>query len=143
MTPRTPRDATTGLPQAAYTVLNSCGYNTSVASPATIAYLPERGMGASWPANSTLSAAASGVPWSAPGNAVAHVVTPRAAAAAQAYFACPALTGPELENHDTTPCFVQGSHWEGRQMRSELMCSTSSAAPKVSPMTLGLHEDSG
>ena len=144
VTPRTPRSpADPALPAPAYAVRTSCGGSDYVAAPSSIAYVAERGMSASWPPASTLSAAASGVPWAAPGNAVAHVVTPAAAAAAQAFFACPALSGPELENHDTSSCFVQGSHWEGRLFRGELMASTAFPGQKVSAVTLGLHEDSG
>jgi leishmanolysin-like peptidase len=143
VTPRTPRDATTGLPGSAYKVTGSCGTTATVAAPGTIAYYPQRGMTGSWAPTDATAASASTVTWSAPGNSVAQFVTPAAAKAAQAYFGCPTLAGPELENQDTTSCFVQGSHWEGRVLRAELMCTTSSTSAKVSAITLGVHEDSG
>lgn len=109
VTPRTPRDATTGLPASAYSVVNSCGYSTSVAAPSTLAYYPQRGMTGSWLPTATTAAAASTVTWTAPGNSVAQFVTPKAVAAAAAYYACSTLNGPELENHDTTDVSTCGA----------------------------------
>ena len=88
VTPRTPRDATTGLPASAYSVVNSCGYSTSVAASSTLAYYPQRGMTGSWLPTATTAAAASTVTWTAPANSVAQFVTPKAVAAAAAYFGC-------------------------------------------------------
>lgn len=98
---------------SAYTC-NSQSYNTPVASESTVAYFSERGMSCSYP---------NGI--ATPSNCVHKFVTPNALAAARAYFACDSLNGLELENQLTTPCDLQGSHFEQRILSTtvSLRCS--------------------
>ena len=142
-TARTPRDAWGNPDPATFGIaIAGCGTQT-VAAKNTIDYATERGMACAW---SGATAATSNIPFGNTGkqayDCVARIVTPRVAEAAQAFFGCPSLAGAELENQDTTSCFIQGSHWESRMFATELMSPFSTANAKLSPLTLAVFEDS-
>lgn len=63
--------------------------------------------------------------------------------AARTHFGCADLAGAELENQDTTPCALQGSHWEQRVFNGEVMTPFSTHTSFVSSVTLATLEDSG
>lgn len=101
-----------GIPCSTYT----CNGQTSsqfVPADTTVAYFNERGMSCTYP---------TGI--ATPANCVYKFVTPAAIAAAQYYFDCPSLNGAELENQLTTPCDLQGSHWEQRIFSQEVRVLT-------------------
>jgi leishmanolysin-like peptidase len=144
---RTPRDSY-GDPADAYYKTFSCGGSSTgdyVASPSTISYANERGMSCSWGSAATWATA--NIPYGsggkAPSDCVARISTPRVAAAAKIFFGCSTLAGADLENQDTSSCFVQGSHWDARTLASEFMAAYSSVGSKISPITLAVFEDSG
>ena len=158
LAPRTPRDAFSGAPRAAFTITRTCNgasLSTHLPSARTVQYFGERGAAAcGW--NASGVAAASRLPLSPavtpllPAAAcVARLVTPAAAAAAAAHFACPGLAGAELENQldglfDGDPCSpIQGSHWEQRVLDTELMSSYREHVMLLSNITLAALEDTG
>ena len=100
-TPRTPRNPLYPfVPDDAHTTYYACRGQTTAgyfAAPNTVAYVSERGMGACVPPEGVFPAS----------NCVARFVTPAAAAAAQAFFNCSGIAGPELENQLTTACELQ------------------------------------
>jgi leishmanolysin-like peptidase len=112
--PRTPRNKW-GDPSDEYKRLFVCG-GSYVASSATISYANERGMDCSWGVATSWATAniPYGINGKAPSDCVARLSSPRVAAAARAFFGCSSLSGADLENHDTSTCFVQGSHWDER-----------------------------
>lgn len=137
-TPRTPRNPRYPfVPDDAHTAYYACGGRTSAAyfsEANTVGYFAERGMGACAPPVGVYP----------PGNCVARFVTPAAAAAAQAFFNCSALPGPEIENQPTTPCELEGSHWEFRVGVAEAMNSFATGNRQAfSAMTVAVFEDAG
>ena len=75
------------------------------------------------------------------GHPVSQLVTPRVVAKAQAAFACPSLTGLELENWGSNG--TAGSHWEKRVMLNDFMTGHISPNSIYSDITLAAFEDSG
>jgi hypothetical protein len=69
------------------------------------------------------------------------VFTPKALAAAQAYFGCSTITGLELE--DGGGGGTAGSHWEKRIMEEDWMCGIASTFPIYSNITMSFLEDMG
>ena len=80
------------------------------------------------------------------GRARERIVSPAVTLAARAHFNCSTLPGAELE--DDLGAGSAGSHWEERVFDGELMDSQAgsngySAQHALSPLTLGLLQDSG
>lgn len=107
--------------------------NVAVPDTGVVAYIGERGM-------SQCTAAQSGVDTS---NCVHKFVGERVRQAAREHFGCDTLNGAELENHLTTPCSFQGSHWEQRIFNTELMGSFTMHTSLLSAVTLAMFEESG
>lgn len=111
--PRTPRDPANPWDVApGYKATFACGGATAtraVASPETIAYFDERGLGCTWPNVGGRTC-------------VGKFVTPAAVAAARAFTGCAAANGVEIEGEDTTPCAPQASHLEQTRWNTGLMC---------------------
>merc|ERR1719424_2347289 len=82
--------------------------------------------------------------WRTP-SCVIKMTTPKVIEKARHHFHCPTLQGAELENQDTTPCSIIGSHWEQRLFMNELMApvKAGSVVTVVSEVTLAVFEDSG
>ena len=58
-------------------------------------------------------------------NCVSKFVTPKAAQVAQWYYDCESVQGIELENTDTSSCYVHASHLEVRIMPDEVSLHSS------------------
>lgn len=136
-TPRTARDSR--YPdQPAQSVTYSCSgfqYSGYVVNSSTVNYVSERGMSCSLPNNMP--------PYKLVSDCVHKLVTPRVMDAVREFFDCPTLNGAELENQLTSPCDLQGSHWEQRIFNTELMSSYTQHIMRISAVTLAVFEDSG
>lgn len=147
LAPMTPRNPVYGGVADAYKVklTGQCSsFSVGVAASTTINYAPERGTSCAWDA---ATAAGSNIPYGAtsktPIDCVARIVTPAATAAARAFFDCPTLAGVELENQDTLTCWAQGSHLEQRVHNTDLMAPFAQQVALISPVMLGVFQDSG
>jgi hypothetical protein len=71
------------------------------------------------------------------------VSTPSVRQAVRDHFDCPTAEGAPLEGNGGTA--TQGSHWESTIFQTEIMIGASAAIARrvLSPMTLGLAQDSG
>ena len=137
-TPRTPRNPSFPfVPGDDYYTEYACGgytYSAYVPAGNTVSYFTERGMTRCDIPNGLYP----------PENCVARFTTPTAAAAAQAFFNCSSLAGPELENQLTTACQLQGSHWEFRVLASEMLNSFDTGMRQgFSTLTVSVLEDAG
>ena len=145
-TPRTARSSYDPTqPADAFLVAYTCGnhnYVYAAADPSTIAFLPERGT----PCVSGATVAKSFLPFvdgaTHKADCVQRFVSPAMAAAAQGYYGCSNLVGPEVDHLDGD-CALYGSHWEGRTLLQELMAPYISHWPIVGPVTLAFFADSG
>ena len=112
---------------------NNVKVTSWISSQTTLGYSSTRGM-----TSSNCGTASKGAE-----ECVLEIRTPRTTLAARSFFACDSLTGVELENQLTSACDLQGSHWEQRILNGEIMNSYMIHTAKISPITLGLLEDSG
>lgn len=106
-----------------------------IPSASTVSYFDERDMVCS-------SSYPTGI--GKPALCVAKFVTPTAVAAAREFFDCPSLNGVEIENLDTGPCDVPGSHLEYRLYLGEAMNPYSTSMRQgITAIVLGVLQDSG
>jgi len=70
-----------------------------------------------------------------------NIVLPRVIEAAREHYGCPELNGMPMEEAGGDGSAF--SHWDMREMDTELMSSQLSTFPRVSKITLALFEDSG
>eukprot|EP00163_Fabomonas_tropica_P004486 TRINITY_DN1395_c0_g3_i1.p1 TRINITY_DN1395_c0_g3~~TRINITY_DN1395_c0_g3_i1.p1 ORF type:complete len:946 (-),score=84.42 TRINITY_DN1395_c0_g3_i1:96-2933(-) len=74
---------------------------------------------------------------------IVRVVTPNAVFQARKFWGCDTMKGPELRQLAWLSRQKPGAHWEQHRFENEYMVSRSTADAKISPITLGLLQDSG